>query len=105
MHSIGSNKKERIHQTLNAFLGAGIVIGIVRVLCSYAFDINPEAKPISDAGWISLTLILIWIVAVYGHIIRHAVDTSLSVGIAICFGYVIVNTIVLVTFAKVLGIS
>ena len=100
-----SNKKERIHQTFNALLGTGIVIGIVITICSYIFDIDPKTETISDAGIFAFFLIFIWFVIVYGNIIRHAVDTSLSVGIAISVGYVIVNMIVLITFAEILGLS
>ena len=100
-----TGKKERVHQTLNALLGSGIVIGIVIAICSHLFQVDPETETISEAGIFAFFLILIWIVAVYGNIIRHAVDTSLSVGMVISFGYVIVNMIVQITLAEALGIS
>ena len=100
-----SNKKERTHQTFNAFLGSGIIIGVVSALCSHLFQINPETETISDAGIIVFLLIFVWIVIVFGHIIRHAVDTSLSIGIALGLGYVIINTIVIITFSDLLRIS
>ena len=100
-----SSKKERIHQTFNAFLGAGIIIGIFSAVCSYLFEVDPETKTISDAGIIVFLLIFVWIVIVFGHIIRHAVDTSLSIGIALGLGYVIINTIVIITFSDLLRIS
>ena len=93
-----SSKRERIHQTFNAFLGSGIIIGVFSAVCSYLFQVDPETDAISDAGIVVFLLIFFWIVVVFGHIIRHAVDTSLSVGIALGFGYVIVNTIVIITY-------
>ena len=100
-----SSKKERVHQTFNAFLGSGIIIGIFSAICSYLFEIDPETETISDAGIIVFLLIFVWIVIVFGHIIRHAVDTSLSIGIALGLGYVIINTIVIITFSDLLRIS
>ena len=100
-----SSKRERIHQTFNAFLGAGIIIGIFSAVCSHLFQVDPETDVISDVGIIVFLLIFFWIVIVFGHIIRHAVETTLSVGIALSFAYVIVNTIVIITFSKFLRIS
>lgn len=104
-HVLLGSKRERIHQTFNAFLGSGIIIGVFSAVCSYLFQVDPETDVISDGGIIVFLLIFFWIVAVFGHIIRHAVDTSLSVGIALGLGYVIVNTIVIITFSELLRIS
>lgn len=100
-----SKKKERIHQTLNAFLGTGIIISIVSSISSYAFPLDPNTQTIPLGRVVAFYFILIWIVAAYGNIVKHATDTSLAVGMAISFGYVIVNMIVIVTFIDLLGIT
>ena len=98
------NAKERIHQTFNAFLGAGILIGSVNAIFSYMFIERGNVDSISDLDKILFFLIFIWTVIVYGHIVRHALNVNLSAGVGIILGYALVSIIFLRTILVALGL-
>lgn len=47
----------------------------------------PEAKPV----YIFLTFLLLWHLAVVGHILRHALAIPFFYGVALAFGYVVIS--------------
>ncbi len=99
-----TKNRERIHQTFNAFMGAGICIGLVHTIFSYIFIVDRNQESISELGTILFFLVFIWVVVVYGHIVRHAVGVSLLSGISISLGYTLINAFLLLTIIDVLDI-
>lgn len=95
--------KERIPQTLNAFLGAGIIVGVVHTIFSYGLISDRDLTEISQITKLIFFAIFIWVVVIYGHIIRHAVEVTLPAGISIALGYVMVSIIVISSIANSLG--
>lgn len=95
--------QERIPQTLNAFLGAGIIIGVIHTILSYSLISNRELAEISQLAKLTFFVVFIWIVIIYGHIIRHAIDVTLPAGISIALGYVMASIIVISSMANSLG--
>jgi hypothetical protein len=98
------DKKQRVNQTFNAFLGVGILIGLPHALCSYAFIVDQNTQDISGLGKILFLLIFIWIVIAYGHIVRHAAEIKLSSGISISLGYTLLNGMMLLSISGMLRI-
>jgi len=103
MQILLSKRKERIPQTLHAFLGAGIVISIVHTIFSYGLISDRDLLELSQAARLIFFAVFIWVIAVYGHIIRHAADVSLPTGISISLGYIVVNIIVINSITTSLG--
>ena len=102
-HVLLSTRKERILQTLNAFLGAGIIIGLVHTIFSYALIEDRSQESVSETGTLIFFTIVIWLIVVYGHIVRHAAEVSLPAGISISLGYTIINAIFILTVVQALG--
>ena len=98
------NKKERIHQTFNAFLGVGICIGIIHTFCSYIFIEGQSQQTISDIGKLFFFSIFIWVVIAYGHIVHHATGTNFAAGVSISLGYTLINAIILLSLSEMLGL-
>ncbi len=96
------SKRERVHQTFNAFLGVGICIGLLHTFCSYVFIDNQSQESISDIGKIFFFMIFVWVVLAYGHIIHHASDSNLAAGVSISLGYTLVNAILLLSLSEML---
>ncbi len=76
----------RLQQTLMALAGCGILLAIPALIVM---------------GWIGATLppvvwvpLLLWSVAVYGHILRHALEVRYSLGIAAACVYVFIALMV-----------
>ena len=101
-HMLLRNKKERIHQTFNAFLGVGICIGLVHTFCSYLFIADQSQQSISDLGKLFFFLIFIWVILAYGHIIHHASDSNFAAGVSIGLGYTLINAIILLSLSEFL---
>ena len=96
--------KERIHQTFSAFLGAGVLIGLVNAFFSHALITRDDIGSISDLDKILFFLIFVWAVIVYGHIVRHALGVNLSSGIGIILAYALVSIIFLRAIFFALGL-
>ena len=90
---------ERIAQTFNAFLLAGIFIGLLHVLMTTVF-IN-EQTDLTQAPLLSLSFMAIacWMLVVYGHIVRHAIDVKLSSGILISLCLFTLNFLAMIVIA------
>lgn len=99
-----SSKPERIHQTLNAMLGTGVILNSVIGVATHNLMQGPDTKTLTEFASVVFFLIFSWVVFVHAHIIRHATDSSLSVGALISLGYSFVSTIVMVTIIGLLGI-
>ena len=99
-----SAKPERIHQTLNAMLGAGVILNSVIGVATQNLMQGPDTKTLTEFASIAFFIIFSWVVLVHAHIIRHATESSLSVGALISLGYSFVSTIVMVTVIGLLGI-
>ena len=104
IHVLLASKKQRIHQTLNAMLGAGIILSAVLTIASHNLIVGPDTKTLSPIASIIFFLIFAWVVLVHAHIIRHAMDAPLSVGVLTSLGYSFINTIVVVTVLGLIGI-
>ncbi len=98
------DKKECINQTFNAFLGVSVFIGVLHTIFSYTFIVDQDTQTISDLGKILFLLVFIWIVIAYGHIVRHAAELNLAVGVSISLGYTVLNAMMLLSISEMLKI-
>lgn len=94
---------ERIDQTFNAFLLAGVFIGLVHTLMMALF-IN-EQTDLAQAPLLSLFFMVLafWLVLIYGHIVRNAIDVKLSSGILISLGLLTLNFLAMITLASIIS--
>jgi hypothetical protein len=97
-------KKERSNQTFNAFLGVGVLIGLLHTICSYVFIVDQSTQEISDLGKGLFFLIFIWIIIAYGNIVRNAAELNLATGISISLGYTLVNAMMILSISELLRI-
>ncbi|MCP3869096.1 MAG: hypothetical protein GY703_13535 [Gammaproteobacteria bacterium] len=78
---------ERFIQTLTALFGCGVLINLVTMPLP---TLGPEDATGAEVAPIVVLLylvIIIWSIVVVGHIMRHALNTTLPGGIVIAFGY------------------
>jgi len=82
-----SRKRPRLNQTLGAILGIDAMIGFFSLPAIATLSINQ--------GGFTIVLLLIgligWHWAVIGHIIRHALDQSLSFGLGVALLYLMAS--------------
>lgn len=94
-------KLNRFNQTLSALLGSGSIIMLVAVPLSLLATLLPVSAGTQVVG-VLLWVILAWNVLVMGHILRHALNTWLTLAIIIAGTYVVLN---LAMFAKLFPIK
>lgn len=76
----------RARRTLTALLGAGALLQLLVLPLSALPTLIPQALRV-----LLLILILLWSVAVYGHIIARALSRSFGVGVAFAVVYFILS--------------
>ena len=86
------DKPMRIRQTLSALTGAGALLGLPALLLVITAP-EHEASPLSMV-WL---ILLIWNLVVTAHIMRHALSSSLVIGLAVALLYILVSTQIVVT--------
>lgn len=97
-----AGKYQRVNQTLNAFLGVALIIGVIHTLSSVLSPSSQQPENLSVLTQLIFFVIFVWVVVVYGHIIRHATETSMGVACAISLIYIVLNVMVLVSLAEFL---
>ena len=97
-------KRERTHQTFNAFLGVGILIGLMHTICSYMFILDQDPRAISGLGRTFFYIVFIWGVLGYGNIVRHSAEVNLATGISISLGYTLLNAMMLLSISEMFGV-
>jgi hypothetical protein len=72
---------QRLTQTLSALAGTGVVIGLFALPLVLIQNVPP----------LLLLLITVWSLTVTGHILRHALNVSLPMGILASMGYLLAS--------------
>ncbi|HSG10158.1 MAG TPA: hypothetical protein VLB10_00185 [Gammaproteobacteria bacterium] len=86
-----SGKSARSLQTLSALSGAGTLLGLL------ALPLVLMTGPASTEASVPFALTLVWLLlsfwnlVVSAHIIRHALSTSLAIGVAMALLYVLIS--------------
>lgn len=76
----------RFIQTASAVFGADTIITLVALPALHAASGAGAERPVTGLAMLALGL---WNLAVLGHILRHALDTILPVGVLVALSYVI----------------
>lgn len=84
----------RYVQTLSALAGAGVIIGVLTLPVTYILY-RSGASGGNDALLFVQLLILMWLLAIYGHIYRHALSTGLFTGVLVSLGWIFVTSLVI----------
>ncbi len=79
-------KPQRFVQTYTALTGSGVMLGLLGWPLAYGLFAGPETAPKPVLALLFLVLIL-WNLAVIGHILRHALSVAYVWGVLIAVGY------------------
>lgn len=86
---------ERLSQTMTALFGSGVILGIC------IFPLAYEGVQNQSAAWLQFIIVLlflfmiIWNIVVLAHIVRHAISTSMGIGIMIAILYIWMNSLLI----------
>jgi hypothetical protein len=85
------NRPRRIAQTLAALTGSGALLGMPALALILGAGPDSTAMPTS-IGWLVL---LVWSLLVDAHILRHALSSSLAVGIGVALLYAMLTLLII----------
>lgn len=86
---------ERWVQTLTALTGTGCILGIL-ALPLFAGSLLFDSGELLQALLVILYLtLIIWSLAIMGHILRHALDTTMGVGVLFAIIYILITSLLI----------
>lgn len=80
----------RLPQTLIALYGSGTVMQLIAIP-AVVWQATAAAAPVQDVAAILLWLWLLWHLLIIGHVLRHAIDTILPLGMLLALLYLFVS--------------
>ncbi len=85
-------RAERYVQTLSALAGSGVVVGALSLPLMHLMYQSSELGRGDTLLFVQL-LILVWLLAIYGHIYRHALSTDLFIGVLVSLGWIFLTSL------------
>jgi len=83
---------ERFMQTATAILGAGIVLTLLAFPLQIGLQENMAETAFGTIASLAYLMLILWIQLVIGHILRHALQVSLTLGIGLAFTYSVISS-------------
>jgi len=83
----------RLHQSLLAFTGCGVLLGLAVMPFLAMFYQYDETEPMANVLLLVMMMMMLWSLMVTAHIFRRALDCSAPVSVAWTVLYVIVSII------------
>ncbi len=84
-------KTARFVQAATAALGSGALLSAIALPVSRLAASGVTRSPQADWGGMLLLGLVVWSVAVFGHILRHALDIKTGEGMALSFIYTVLS--------------
>lgn len=88
-----ARRPERLTQTVSALAGSGILLSLVALPFAYLPDAMITGAPPGPTDYFYLGL-MIWSLAVYGHIYRHALSGGMLAGFLASIGFVLFTSLI-----------
>ena len=85
------DKTARIYQTLSALAGTGSLLGAFALPLVWWLQPGQQPEQVPVLLTLFWLLLLVWNLLVMAHIMRHAVSSSLAVGLGVSLLYVLVS--------------
>ena len=88
-------KLDRWHQTMTALFGTGVILGIFIFPLVFGGVQNQYEAWLQQIIVVLFLIMVIWNVAVLAHIVRHAISTSMGIGIMIAILYIWMSSLLI----------
>lgn len=85
------NYQPRFMQTLTALAGAGAVLQLIALPLGWWFAWAETADASVQLPALLWLVLMVWSLAVTGHILRHALSVSFGIGVLCALGYLLVS--------------
>jgi hypothetical protein len=88
-------KLDRWHQTMTALFGTGVILGMFIFPLVFGGVQNHYEAWVQQIIVFLFLIMVIWNVAVLAHIVRHAISTSMGIGIMIAILYIWMSSLLI----------
>ena len=86
---------ERLGQTMTALFGTGVILGIFIFPLVYGGVQNQYEDWLQQIIVLLFLVMVIWNITVLAHIVRHAISTSMGIGIMIAILYIWMSSLLI----------
>lgn len=86
---------ERWTQTMTALFGTGVILGLFIFPLVYGGGQHQYADWLQQVILFLFLLMVIWNIAVLSHIVRHAISTSIGIGVLIAILYIWMSSLLI----------
>ena len=94
----------RFVQTATASLGGSAVIAVLSLPLQWMLPADAESVTgTAEAASLLFLVLIIWLQVALGHVLRHALDVSLALGIGLAFLYSMISGVVIQSLFMVPG--
>ncbi len=83
---------ERLQQTLTAIFGTGCIISLFAIPLLYSGLLTQPGGLLQAVAVLGYLALLFWNILVMGHILRHALTTTLGFGIVFAIIYIVITS-------------
>lgn len=87
------NHPGRFLQTATALFGSSIIMGLIALPLQLAID--DKAEVVAPFVSVAYLFLLIWIQVIIGHILRHALDVSMMLGVGLALTYSVLSGVII----------
>ena len=87
--------RTRTVRTLTALTGTDVVIGVIGLPVSVWLSTTSGAHAIDGIAGIAFVVMLIWNLAVAGHVLRHALSAPLPMGVVLALIFFVISVSVM----------
>ncbi len=87
------NHSGRFIQTATALFGSSIIMGLIALPLQLAVGDDPQV--VTPFVSVAYLLLLIWMQVIIGHILRHALDVSMMLGVGLALTYSVVSGVII----------
>lgn len=101
-------RTERFVQAYAAFCGASVFVNLTAIPIYLSFSagldpasVSPESRTLFD---LANFVLMVWTIALLGHIVRHTFEVGMPISILIAYAYVMLLTFVLGALFSSLGL-
>ena len=91
-----TGRAARFNQTLSALAGSGTLLGLLGLPLVHALYRAQDAEQVSLPVLLFWLLLMVWNLLVMAHIMRHALSTSLFVGLGVSLLYALLSMQIIV---------
>jgi hypothetical protein len=91
-------KDARFQQTATAIFGAGAILNVIAMPLEVTIAATAEGASLPPMAGLMYLALLVWSLFILGHILRHALDTRLGIGIGVAVLYYILISLLIQQF-------